>query len=82
MVALLAVVVVQLAVRVWVVALEEVGEVVLELELVVILDEGGAIEVEEVTVVEELATGVLEDEAEVEVEWDVVVTPADGVNVR
>lgn len=75
-------VVVQLAVRVWVVALEEVGEVVLELELVVILDEGGAIEVEEVTVVEELATGVLEDEAEVEVEWDVVVTPADGVNVR
>jgi len=79
---LLAVVVVQLAVRVWVVALEEVGEVVLELELVVILDEGGAIEVEEVTVVEELATGVLEDEAEVEVEWDVVVTPADGVNVR
>ena len=79
---MLAVVVVQLAVRVWVVALEEVGEVVLELELVVILDEGGAIEVEEVTVVEELATGVLEDEAEVEVEWDVVVTPADGVNVR
>lgn len=66
MVALLAVVEVQVAVRVWVVALDEVCDVVLDVELTVTPVEEEAPEVEEAAVAELVGTETVEDMLEEE----------------
>jgi len=65
-VALLAVVEVQVAVRVWVVALDEVCDVVLDVELTVTPVEEEAPEVEEAAVAELVGTETVEDMLEEE----------------